>query len=341
MHTRALEILRLFLVALVTVGCQSNSSNTSLTQTWTALNDNTPSNEPSKAVIPTIKPTMSVKPSSPTILTEIKNLSPGQYILVYTYTDSEPYLYLLNLNKEIEKKLPITANFGISNDGTQLLIMPPKPERSYNLDLVTKEQTYIEIDGECIHGSWSPDKRFLALSCLNQSTGEIYIFDKLSGHMEQITDCLEREHSCSNPSWSFDGNWLAYFRNEERSGSHTLDGVYLIEASCVSKNNCMQNQIGPINSDTNPTWSPANELILSPFEEIFFYEIKNNTIIPRKEINSGIKNLRYIYSSPDGKYLAYAPIGNNMIYILSRSTNISESLLEGENITIVGWLVVT
>jgi hypothetical protein len=66
------------------------------------------------------------------------------------------------------------------------------------------------------------------------------------------------------------GQWLAYYRNEEKSGIHTLDGVYLINMAC--KESGCKKQIGPIPSDSNPTWSQNNELVVSEFGSISFFE---------------------------------------------------------------------
>jgi Tol biopolymer transport system component len=248
---------------------------------------------------------------------------------------------VLSTKKEIVKKIPIDANWGISNDGTQLLIIQPSLKHAYNFNSLTKKWTDLDLKNECYEASWSPDKRYIAFGCGNGGAMDIYITDNASGSTLMVTNCQKKDFVCSKPSWSFDGQWLAYRAVEVRSGTNTLHAIYFFNVSCIKENNCLTKQTGPINSDSNPTWSPTNELILAFSNSIKFYKIKEGSIVLSKETKTDVSDIRYISSSPDGEYISYGLIDNQTIYLLSQSSNTSEVFLQDENIIIIGWLVIS
>jgi len=272
---------------------------------------------------------------------------PGQYVLVKATIDGEAYLYLVSGEGEITQKFNMDADWAASNDGTQLLVMPYSSGQFKNFNSLTREWTDINIDAECYEGNWSPDRKYIALSCSNGGSIDIYLFDMSSNSMSKITDCQKQDMACKNPSWSFDGQWLAYWKVEVRSGTDLLHEIYYFNTSCIKEENCPGKEIGPITSDSNPTWSPNNELLAYYENKIDVYKIDkfgSNSLF--KTINfdlEGEENLQNIFCSPDGKYLvSTGAVWDSKIYIFSLSNNTSDAiLLKGENIVIVGWLVIS
>jgi Tol biopolymer transport system component len=284
---------------------------------------------------PSTVDTQSSVSSNPPDLTDLKQ---GQYLLVQSYQNGIPIHYVYSTDGEIVQKITIDANFSVSNGGTQLIMMGASSKIYYSLDLQTQEATSLNLDRDCYDANLSPDKQFVALSCLNDWTGDIYIFEKKSSTMVRITDCLEAAHSCYKPSWSPDGQWLAYYRNEEKSGTHTLDGVYLLNMTC--KESGCKKQIGPILSDSNPTWSQNNELVVSEFGSINFFEVRDNSLILIRKNESGIENVASLSLSPDGEHMAFSPIDNSSIYIYTIASDTVEKLIELDHgVLLIGWII--
>jgi len=283
-------------------------------------------------------PTMNME--SPVSLNrpDFADLKHGQYLLVQSYQNGIPILYVYSTDGEIAKKITFDANFSVSNNGTQLIMMLPSSRIYYSLNLQTQEMTTFNLDRDCYDADLSSDKRFFALSCLNDWTGDIYIFEKKSDSMLRITDCLEMVHSCFKPSWSPDGQWLAYYRNEEKSGIHTLDGIYLLNMACTEYG--CKKQIGPILSDSNPIWSQNNELVVSEFGSISFFEVRDNSLIFIRKYESGIENVVSVSLSPDGEHIAFSPIDNSAIYIYSSASGAAEKLIDlDQEVLLIGWII--
>lgn len=334
--------LLILVFIIINTGCQSVATQVHPTNTISVLAETlTPNNLPSITTEIHATEIYATETSTPhEMRTHFDDIKPGQYLLVQSYTRGEPYLYVITTGGETVKKISADVNWGTSNDGSQLLVMQPPPsEHVNNFDSLTKKWTNLDLKNECYEANWSIDKKYIAFGCGNGGAMDIYVRDNISGSMTKVTDCWERDYVCSTPSWSFDGQWLAYRAVEARSGTDTLHAIYFFNVSCIQEGNCIKKRIGPVDSDTNPTWSPTNELILVLSGSMKFYHIKNGSAVLSKEIKTNMSDIRYVSGSPDGKYVSYASIDNKVIYILSRLSNTSEVLLQDENITIIGWLV--
>ena len=238
----------------------------------------------------------------------------------------------------------LNANFAISGDGSRFLIMRSSPKSSYLLNLETRQWNTFEIQQKCFDATWSPDKKTIALGCFGGGLNEIYFFDMVSKSLEAVTDCTQNGDICGSPNWSTNGRWLVYARGSGRSGPATGNGgIYVIDTSCVPNKNCMDTQIGPIESDGNSVWSLDNKLLFTHSGIINSFDPKNhtykNTSIHLPDSTLGIA----IKLSPDAKYLAFSAskTSGKTIYLYSIETNKSDVLLDDPSISsIIGWIVI-
>ena len=207
----------------------------------------------------------------------------------------------------------------------------------YNFE--NKKWRDLVITEDCLSAAWSPDKRYIALSCINGYVGEIYVFDTDSDSLFQITNCLVNDNSCSSPAWSPDGQWLSYFQNVEKSGVHPR-GIRMLNTSCLKDNDCINIQTSLIESDSNAVWSLKNELLLSHNGVIQFMEMKKGEFVSNKQINTNIESFMYISLSPDEEYLIFTS-GFDALTLYSRSHDTFKTIFESINsIEIIGWIVI-
>jgi hypothetical protein len=308
---------------------------------------------PSLSQAPTVKPSDTPTP----VYLNFKGLDSGQYLLVWTEELNESYLYVVSKDNRVVKKLPLhpylefvpdlgteilTANFSTSNDGTQFLIMRPDPNNSYSLDVSTGEWTVLALYRKCMDASWSPDNRFIALACsVSKIDEEIFIFDKVSGSIFQATHCQDEQRTCLSPAWSTDGHWLAYYESDRRSGTYP-NGVIVFSTNCFKSSACPNEQIGPIQAESNPIWSPKNLLMMCGSGMINYSVVENGAVT-----QTSANLLPYlahdpcvtIKLSPDGNYLAYTVSDVPGVYLYSRSSDNAKLLLESQDWAIlVGWI---
>lgn len=274
-----------------------------------------------------------------TTLPDFNGLGLGQYLLVQASVANGTFLYIISTDGTVVRNFPLDTNVDTSNDGKQLLIMKAAPTPSYVYDFTNKKWSELFIKGDCTNASWSPDKRQIAISCINEYVGEIYVLDTMSDSILQVTNCLATDNSCSKPAWSFDGQWITYVRNDERSGIHPR-GVNVFDAGCIDDNNCMSVQTDLIETDSNAVWSLENELILFTKGVFQFLKMENGVYVSQEEINIGVENFMDIDYSPDGEYLVYTSDGFS-IYWYSRSSGKSEVVFDSNSpVQIIGWITI-
>ena len=296
---------------------------------------------------------------------DFKDIKLGQYVIVGDFGRDKPFLYVISMDKEKEmvKSLSLESylelqpdtgskilntHFDISSDGTQFLVMRPNPKPSYLLDILTGKQTSLLINQECLFASWSPDKKFIVFSCVTSDAGmEIFILDTVSGQISQVTNCHDNYKYCSQATWSTNGNWVAYYQSDERSGEHPR-GIMIFNTSCFKVNDCSDEQMGPIEANSNPTWSLQNQLVYMQSGMISYIEVKNRqykqvraNLVP--ELNYNGRSSDVIKFSPDGTYLACLSIDRASIYLYSPSLNESELIFSSQDfrwLDIIGWVTI-
>lgn len=280
---------------------------------------------------------------------DLRDIKSGQYVLIGDL--GEEILYIVSTDKQVVKELslkPYNAEFAISGDGTQFLIMRRSPESSVLLDVSTSNSTLLSIDQDCQSASWSPDKKSIALTCITSDIGEeIFIFDTVSKQLSQMTECHNNYKYCSFPSWSTDGHWLAYYESDERSGEHPR-GIKIVDTACFKANNCMNEQMGLIEADSNPVWSIQNQLVYVKSDILSFLEIKNGrldqvhaSLLPDIAENRKCGTVKF---SPDGNYLA-CTIDNtatSSVYLYSPNSNTIDLIFSNQSLSLnlIGWIVI-
>jgi WD40-like Beta Propeller Repeat len=341
---------------LLCAGCQNNSGTTFGTETATPP---PPIIYPSQTMTPvkTETPTAEITSTPVDTHLDLGNIKPGQYLLAQAYEQDQDFLYFISTDKQIVQKLSLksyididsvfgghflNANFATSHDGSRFLIMRSPPKSSYLLNLETAQWDTLDIQQKCFTATWSPDNKTIALECFGGGINEIYFYDTISKSLEAVTDCTEKGDVCSLPNWSPDGRWLAYARSSGRSGPAT-GGLYVFDTSCVQNKNCVDTQIGPIESDSNPSWSVDNRLIFARSGIINSFDPKSRTFsktsihVPDSTLGIAIE------PSPDGKYWAFSAskTSGEIIYLYSKETNHSDVLLDDHSILwIIGWVVI-
>jgi len=335
------KIFIILILILISVACEPVTSEAPSQKTATVapltLTPVSTKTRLSSTVLATATPTdISNKLSLP----DFSDLGSGQYILFKTYENGIDYLIVLSPDKRIQRKFELDKEVGVSNDGKQLMIIQSGTEPSYILDVTTGKWEEINLGRTCFNPSWSLDKRLIAIACfVNSYSLEIFILDTSSNSLVQITNCLEKENSCIYPAWSFDGQYLAYYRSDERSGEHPK-GICVMDPISVESDTCVSGEIGPINSDTNGVWSLDGNLILAHDGEIRFYKPGEPEFQEIKSLDSGIDYFHSLQYSPNGEYLIFPGVGNQL-YLYSFLTGMFEEMFDShESIRIVGWVVI-
>lgn len=280
---------------------------------------------------------------------DLKDIKSGQYVLIEDR--GEEILYIVSTDKQVVKELSLqsyNAEFAISGDGTQFLIMRPSPKSSVLFDVSAGNSTLLSIDEGCQSASWSPDKKSIALSCITSDIGEeIFIFDIISKQLSQMTECHNNYKYCSFPSWSTDGHWLAYYESDERSGAHPR-GIIIVDTTCFEANNCKNSQMGLIEADSNPVWSIQNQLVYVKSDILSFLEIRNGRLA---QVHVSLlpdivedRKCGTIKLSPDGNYLA-CTIDNtatSSVYLYSPNSNTVDLIFSNQSLSLnlIGWIVI-
>jgi Tol biopolymer transport system component len=306
----------------------------------------------------TVTAILTVTPQAEVI--DLRGIKSGQYVVIGDF--GEEILYIVSLDKQIVKKLSLKSylepdpdgimilntNFAVSDDGTQFLTIRTSPKPSVLFDIATGKSTLLSINQDCRSASWSPDKKAITLSCLTSEIGaEIFTLDTVSGQMSQVTDCHNNYKYCYFASWSTDGHWVAYYEDDERSGQHPR-GIMIFDTNCFKKNNCMDEQMGLIEADSNPTWSLQNQLVYVRSEILSYLAIGNGklnqvhaNLLPNIPDSRKCETIKF---SPDGNYLACTADNraNSSVYLYSPSSNTFDLIFSSQSLrlNLIGWMTI-
>lgn len=199
------------------------------------------------------------------------------------------------------------------------------------------------VVGTMTNPSWAPDSQRLALSLENtRDEGDLGILDIQTGQVKRITSGLASDFS---PSWSPDGQWIAFVRYDPdpslNCGRLPLTGINNGDDRCNygslyiirPDGSDLQRLFEPV-SFSQPAWSPDSQwLAFLSFDTSFTYYsyiFTLNIETGESELVAGEQrqNIHPAWS-PDGKKLAFASrsIGENYdLYLWDTQEKITTQL---------------
>lgn len=197
-----------------------------------------------------------------------------------------------------------------SPDGEKIAFVASEPEKTWNIFVVTIDDSQIEQLIELPAGrlyiyndstpNWSPDGQHLLFEVFRESgdVRGIYVLDSNTKRSHRI---LENYPPAGNPTWSPDGKFIAYFSYGEQSDER---GLFV---SGIDGNN--RRRIDEFKeSFGRPVWSLDNELIAYSDGMNWYYSICI-ALVNRDDyfgcFNDGSNVYRYPVWSPDGKYILF------------------------------------
>lgn len=204
-----------------------------------------------------------------------------------------------------------------SPDGTRLALSVTSfgLANPYNglhvINLATGRDTMLNPPGCCdwFDLDWSPDGTRLAYVTKNQfyRQGEIYIVEarrRASGEAEQ-----RRLGWGDRPSWSPDGQWIAFSRAEDGRRS-----VYVVRPSGEDEHLLVAR-------GSAPAWAPDGRTIAYRTGCHILLVTPNGTDVTPKRLRGCIRSGGYVLSdigppvwSPDGKKLAFSVPGRDLLF---------------------------
>lgn len=193
-------------------------------------------------------------------------------------------------------------------DGPQIIFLGPASAASPNLHLLTigstKAEPITDVPGGILDYAISPDGQWAAYAAQRRGIlSDIWAVNLQSHQSIQLTNCVDAEASCDNPSWHPSSAQIAYTRREysQSSGRAYTDRVWVVDLATrtakllfddVEQEGCC------------PKWSPVGERIalFAPNPQgvlVYDFPAARNVFIPTGQ---GLVGGAF---SPDGSRLIY------------------------------------
>lgn len=196
-------------------------------------------------------------------------------------------------------------SYAISSDGTELRV---------DLPFISSSQA-----------EWSNDHRWIALATDDPNKSEIIIIDLVRNTRIPLTDYQNGESY--TPSWSPDGNRIAYFSYDANSDQ---DGIYIADISCFLENIKCSPRTNFIASGYSPSWSPDGRRIVfeTPDHQIAIIEIDH---VDHRTILSDRSCRDPKWSPTEEKIVVSCFVDNNIdIFLVDINTSSFTNLTKGE-----------
>jgi len=261
----------------------------------------------------------------------------GEYIVYF----AQDNLYLLAPDASVQREfvLDIPDPGARLSPDNQFIVFsnqftsPPWYSLSV-FDIPKNTKRSIQNGEGCADPDWGPERKLVA-SC----DGEIYLWLSPldNGERMKLTNCqnVPIAGSCSSTTWSPNGKWIAYDNNTGSLKENGVDGLYLIDTSClVEPASCPEKTLGPL-AFFYPgqaglyarTWSPDGRYLAiqgaEPTgdlkQEIQFFDTETGqfTSDPIALDTGDEPRISSMAWSPDGNWIAYAQYTGMFVVSLS------------------------
>ncbi len=175
------------------------------------------------------------------------------------------------------------------------------------VDLTSGEIIHVNgVDACGLLPSWSPDsKRIISICSENNGISDLYLISLDTRLATRLLKCNDGEHFCSDPSWSPDGKWIAYYYSILASGQWDETGLYILNTQCFDTTSACA--IQGMGEDATPpyTWSPDSQYLAGRCEDdsINIYLIEDGNLVLSRNYQIGMY-FSIIAWSPSGKWIA-------------------------------------
>jgi Tol biopolymer transport system component len=175
---------------------------------------------------------------------------------------------------------------------------------------------------EILDASWSPDGGWLAVTAYDEGTSDSAFIAVLDAGTLELTRVTFGQRGERAPSWSPDGNLLAY--EADAGESVPLVGVFLLGMDCMrGPSTCEGAAVGPLGQDADlvafsPSWPPDGQDLSavcsggqSGFDSTFLCTIRLSD--GHIEPISPYPDTRITRWSPDGQWIAFEKYGDTLV----------------------------
>ena len=206
------------------------------------------------------------QPATPPPLTDeatisgLRDLPPGLYV-VYARSALNSFddfsLVAVSLDGATSSVILDKSSFSasLSPDGATIAYIqwPSSLLHLRNVDSGEDRVLHLPADPQSL--SWSADGSRLLVG----STDQFWLVEPSKGDVRIALDCMTYGVACSGPTWSPDGEWIAYQLTYEASGPpDPRNGVRIVRSSCLgSDGDCISQAHGPLPPATAYAWSPS------------------------------------------------------------------------------------
>ncbi|MFC1878304.1 SH3 domain-containing protein [Chloroflexota bacterium] len=262
-------------------------------------------------------------------------------------------MQVVSTDNKIQKHFSEENVIAITADGRLVGGYYGEVDRPFIFDLKNRSRILLpKPDQGCSYSNGSPDLSRLLVWCNN---GEIQILNVRNGNVTPVAQPTNQMEYYSNPQWSPDGSWIAYFNRIAPFETDPGDGLHLEEISCPSiSGTCNLEHRGPFLSDIYThlpyAWSPNSQEIAliakSDTRPIQIFDL-NSGKFQALSPEGGYGFIESVAWSPDGEWIAYSRSESNTdpsidIFLVKNDSLESLHLVDTSGTTIIYfWLSIS